>query len=261
MNMNVDAFILARLDSSRLPRKHLLHIENKPIIQHLVERISKCKTIRKIIVCTTENTTDDSLINFLEKEKILWFRGSEHDVIKRLLDAATAYETDIIVDIEGDKIYTEPEFVDKSVDEIIYYNCDFVMGSSSSNSVDHSDHSIPAVFPAVIKKSALEKVYSMKNEKNTGTGYRQYFTSNPIFQCRYITLPHLKIPKNLRLTIDYEQDLKFAQIIFENLGNSFTFKDILKFVQNNPDILKITDVLIEEWTKNYNQKFLNHDKH
>ena len=45
MNMNVDAFILARLDSSRLPRKHLLHIENKPIIQHLVERISKCKTM------------------------------------------------------------------------------------------------------------------------------------------------------------------------------------------------------------------------
>ena len=159
--MNVDAFILARLDSSRLPRKHLLHIENKPIIQHLVERISKCKTIRKIIVCTTENITDDSLINFLEKEKILWFRGSEHDVIKRLLDAATAYETDIIVDIEGDKLYTEPEFVDKSVDEMINSNYDFVMGSSSSNSVDHSDHSIPAVFPAVIRKSALEKVYSM----------------------------------------------------------------------------------------------------
>ena len=131
--MNVDAFILARLDSSRLPRKHLLHIENKPIIQHLVERISKCKTIRKIIVCTTENTSDDSLINFLEKEKILWFRGSEHDVIKRLLDAATAYETDIIVDIEGDKIYTEPEFVDKSVNEMINTNCDFVMGGSSSN--------------------------------------------------------------------------------------------------------------------------------
>ena len=254
--MNVDAFILARLDSSRLPRKHLLHIENKPVIQHLVERISKCKTIRKIIVCTTENTSDDSLINFLEKEKILWFRGSEHDVIKRLLDAATAYETDIIVDIEGDKIYTEPEFVDKSVDEIIYSNCDFVMGSSSSNSVDHSDHSIPAVFPAVIKKSALEKVYSMKKEKNTETGYREYFTSNPIFNCKYVSLPNLEIPKNLRLTIDYEQDIKLAKIIFKNFGNSFSFVDIIELFNKNPDLLGITNEVLEKWKENYNQKSL-----
>ena len=72
------------------------------------------KTIRKIIVCTTKNPIDDSLINFLEKEKILWFRGNEDDIIKRFLDAALSYETDIIVDIEGDKIYTEPEFVDES---------------------------------------------------------------------------------------------------------------------------------------------------
>ena len=254
--MNVDAFILARLGSSRLPRKHFLHIQNKPMIQHLVERISKCKTIRKIIVCTTENTIDDSLINFLEKEKILWFRGSEHDVIKRLLDAATAYETDIIVDIEGDKLYTEPEFVDKSVDEMINSNYDFVMGSLSSNSVDHSDHSIPAVFPAVIRKSALEKVYSMKKEKNTETGYREYFTSNSIFQCRYVTLPHLKIPKNLRLTIDYEQDIKLAKIIFKNFGNSFSFVDIIELFNKNPDLLGITNEVLEKWKENYNQKSL-----
>ena len=254
--MNVDAFILARLGSSRLPQKHLLEIQDKPVIQHLFERISKCKTIRKIVVCTTDNISDDPLINFLEKEKITWFRGSEHDIVKRLLDAAKNYDTDLIVDIEGDKIYTEPEFVDRSVHMMLNSDYDFLMGSSSPTSVDHSDHSVAAVFPAIIKKSALEKVYSMKKEKNTETGYREYFTSDPIFQCRYVTLPHLQIPKNLRLTIDYEQDLKLAKIIFKNLGNSFTFKDVLKFIQNNPDVLKITDVLNEEWTKNYNQKFL-----
>ena len=164
--MNVDAFILARLGSSRLPQKHLLEIQDKPIIQHLFERISKCKTIRKIVVCTTDNISDDPLINFLEKEKITWFRGSEHDIVKRLLDAAKNYDTDLIVDIEGDKIYTEPEFVDRSVHMMLNSDYDFLMGSSSPTSVDHSDHSVAAVFPAIIKKSALEKVNSTKNHNN-----------------------------------------------------------------------------------------------
>ena len=254
--MNVDAFILARLGSSRLPGKHLMMIEGKPIIQHLVERISKCKSIRNIVVCTTENSNDDLLINFLEKEKISWFRGNEHDVIKRLLDAANKYETDIIVDIEGDKIYTEPDYVDRSVNEMIESKYDFLMGSSNASSIDHSDHSISAVFPAVIKKSALEKICSIKQEQITETGYREYFTNNSNFKCKYISLSDMTIPKNLRLTIDYKQDFEFAKIIFKNLGTFFTFKDVVKFIKLNPDLLKITNSVLEEWEKNYTRKFL-----
>ena len=254
--MNVDAFILARLGSSRLPQKHLLEIQDKPIIQHLFERISKCKTIRKIVVCTTDNISDDPLINFLEKEKITWFRGSEHDIVKRLLDAAKNYDTDLIVDIEGDKIYTEPEFVDRSVHMMLNSDYDFLMGSSFPTSVDHSDHSVAAVFPAIIKKSALEKVNSTKNHNNTETGYREYFTSNPIFNCKYVSLPNLEIPKNLRLTIDYEQDIKLAKIIFKNFGNSFSFVDIIELFNKNPDLLGITNEVLEKWKENYNQKSL-----
>ena len=254
--LNVDAFILARLNSSRLPQKHLLEIDNKPIIQHLIERISKCETIRKIIVCTTDNASDDPLIDFLEQEKITWFRGSEHDIVKRLLNAAETHDTDIIVDIEGDKLYTQPEFVDISVNTMIDSDYDFVMGSSSSDSVDHSDHSVAAVFPAVIKKSILEKVYSMKTDNKTGTGYREYFTSNSNFNCKYISLPNIEIPKNLRLTIDYEEDLELAKIILQNFGNSFSFFDIIELFKINPDLSKITNKVINKWKKNYDQNFL-----
>jgi len=252
----VDALILARLGSSRLEKKHMIKINDKPIINHLIERISKCKTIRKIIVCTTSNTTDDSFAEYLKNQKILFFRGDESDIIKRLLDASTYYGTDIIVDIEGDKIYTEPDFVDESVNTMLNSDYDFVMGSSNPNYVDHSEHSISAVFPAIIRRSALEKLYSIKKEKNTQTGYREYFTSNPIFKCKYITLSKTTVPKNLRLTLDYEEDLKFAKIIFKSFGNSFTFSDILKLIHQNPNLLEITNTLLEKWEKNYDQNFL-----
>ena len=83
-----------------------------------------------------------------------------------------------------------------------------------------------------------------------------YLLSNPIFNCKYVSLPNLEIPKNLRLTIDYEQDIKLAKIIFKNFGNSFSFVDIIELFNKNPDLLEITNEVLEEWKENYNQKSL-----
>jgi spore coat polysaccharide biosynthesis protein SpsF len=254
--LNVDVLILARLGSSRLEKKHMLKINDKPIIKHLIERISKCKTIRKIIVCTTNDPTDDSFVEYLKQQNILFFRGDNDDIVKRLIDASVYFETDIIVDIEGDKIYTEPDFVDNSVEIILNSDYDFIMGSNNPNSVDHSDHSVAAVFPAVIRKSALIKLNTIKKEKNNQTGYREYFTSNSIFKCKYMTLSNISIPKNLRLTLDYAEDFEFAKIIFQKFGNSFTFFELVKLINQNPELLKITYPLIEKWKKNYNKNFL-----
>ena len=116
--MNSDILILARLDNKRLPSKHLQLINDTPMILKLVKRLKMAKKIRKIIVCTTTDQSDDPLVEILEKESILYFRGDVNDIVKRLLDAANYFETDLIVDVEGDKIYTDPLFVDKVVDEL-----------------------------------------------------------------------------------------------------------------------------------------------
>ena len=44
--MNIDIFIPARLDSSRLPKKHLKKINNIPIIELLVQRLKKIKDVK-----------------------------------------------------------------------------------------------------------------------------------------------------------------------------------------------------------------------
>ena len=63
--MNTDIFIPVRLDSSRLPKKHLKKINNIPIIELLVQRLKKVKNVRNIIVCTTNLSSDDKLVNLL----------------------------------------------------------------------------------------------------------------------------------------------------------------------------------------------------
>ena len=69
--INCDIFIPVRLKSSRLPEKHLQSLNGKPALKHLVERVTVCQEIRKIVVCCTTDSTDDKLTDFLMKEKNL----------------------------------------------------------------------------------------------------------------------------------------------------------------------------------------------
>ena len=57
---------------------------------------------------------------------------------------------------------------------------------------------------------------------------------------------------NPRLTLDTKEDLKFLRKIYEKLKNikNFTISDILNFIENNRDILKINNKIKQKIPKN-----------
>lgn len=218
--MNSDILILARLDNKRLPSKHLQLINDMPMILKLIKRLKMAKKIRKIIVCTTTDQSDDPLVEILERESILYFRGDANDIVKRLLDAANYFGTDLIVDVEGDKIYTDPLFVDKVVDELQNNQVDFVIGNDSPDEFNPFNHLIHGVIPAGIRKTCLEKVYNSKITSNTETGYHEFFTQSDLISKKYIIIDELS-EKNVRLTIDYPEDLELAKKNLPRIGRLF----------------------------------------
>jgi len=256
--MNTDIFIPVRLDSSRLPKKHLKKINNIPIIELLVQRLKKVKNVRNIIVCTTNKESDDELVKFLVKKKILYFRGDDTDILKRFYDAAQKFQTEIIIDVEGDKLYTEPFFVSKIISEIENSNYDFVIGNDSINFFNPGDHLIHGIIPAGIRVSSIKKVSKLKNEFNKETGYKEIFVNSKNIKKKFFVFnSKLEVPASLRLTIDYPEDLNFARKLFSILKEDFTHKDILKIVKNNPDLLKKIEKINEKWLKNYNHEMKN----
>ena len=138
--MNIDIFILARSASNRLPAKHMREINGKPIIENLINRMKKAKRIRKIVVCTTNLSSDDNLVKFLKEKNIEYVRGNDKDIIERLHDAAQYYNTDIIIDVSGDKIYTDVDYIDKIAEIPQNQDIDFIRGSNSKSKFDPGDH-------------------------------------------------------------------------------------------------------------------------
>jgi len=212
--------------SSRLPEKHLKIINNKPAIMQLINRLRFAKKIRNIVVCTTTDKSDDKLVDYLQKNDIVFFRGSEKDVLARFLDAAKYFQTDIIIDVEGDKIYTDPAYVDKIVEIMENGKIDFVIGSHSQT-FDPMDHFVHGVIPAGVRVNALEKLCSIKKSNDTETGYKEFFTSSELFTKYYLNPEDVpNESKKIRLTLDYEEDLKLANQIFKDIGDKFTLSDM-----------------------------------
>ncbi len=248
--MNIDVFVLARLGSSRLPKKHFKEIDGKPAIHHLLHRIKKAKNIRKIVVCTTNLRSDDELVNFLKKENVEVFRGSDTDVIKRMLDAAEFYHTDVIIDVEGDKIYTDFNYIEIIANEFKKSQIDYITGNDSLKKFNPS-HGIHGIIPAGISVKAIKKAYDLKKNDCTETGYREYFVGNEFKNKFLVPLNIDKFPKNLRLFLDYPEDLEFANKIFKEIGNDFDLDSLLIFLNQHPELLDITKEVVKSWINNY----------
>ena len=248
--MNIDVFVLARLGSSRLPKKHFKNIGEKLVIDHLIHRIKKAKKIRKIIICTTELKSDDELVEYLKKRNIEVFRGNNKDVIKRIQDAAKYFKTDVIIDVEGDKIYTDPKYIDVIADKFQKSQVEYITGNDSLTKFNPS-HGIHGVIPAGFHISAIKKMYKLKKIENTETGYREFFLRDE-FNVEYIIPEFInRFPKGVRLFLDYQEDLQMAREIFKEIGNDFDTNLLLKFLEKKPGLLKIIEPVIELWKKNY----------
>jgi len=229
--MNVGITITVRMKSKRLPRKAMLEIEGIPMIVHLIERLKQTKKANKIVVCTSTNKEDDVLEEVARRTGVDFFRGSEDDVLYRLLCAAKKYDFDFIVSTTGDNPLTDPIYIDKIIDKFHKTKADFI-----------TCFGLPlGTFSYGIKVSALQKVCEIK--KNTDTElWTNYFLKYDIFRKETVEIEEeLKHPE-LRLTVDTPEDFEVMKKIFAALykpGKVFKLKDVVKYLLSHKNIIKI----------------------
>lgn len=127
------AIIQARMGSTRLPKKVMLNILEKPILWHVINRVSKASLIDKLIVATTTNNEDDAIVEFCKNNGILFFRGSENDVLDRYYQCAKEYNITDIARITADCPLHDPNVIDMIIKEYMGNDYDYV-----SNSIEYT---------------------------------------------------------------------------------------------------------------------------
>src|SRR5690349_472668 len=115
MNPKIVVFVQARMGSTRLPKKVLMTVLDKPILVHQIERIRKAKTVDQVVVITTTKPEDDPIVELCKQHNVDVFRGSELDLLDRHYHAAKEYKADFVVKIPSDCPLSDPALIDEVI--------------------------------------------------------------------------------------------------------------------------------------------------
>jgi spore coat polysaccharide biosynthesis protein SpsF len=238
--MKIVATIEARMTSSRLPGKVMLPALGRPMLAHLTSRLKTVQSIDEIVLATTVNATDDVLAEFAEKDGIKVFRGSEEDVMARVIGAAESAQADVVVEITGDCPIIDPDLIEQTIRVFKRNNAVYCANSFISSYPDGMD-------TQVITLEALKKSFSMTADPQDREHVSRHIVNNPqLFPHVYLVAPPSLHWPGLGLTLDEPADYELIRTLIENLGKDnllFGCGDVIRFLRANPQVLKINDMV------------------
>jgi 3-deoxy-manno-octulosonate cytidylyltransferase (CMP-KDO synthetase) len=109
--------IPARYASNRLPGKPLLDLAGKPIVQHVFERARQTETLNDVLVATDDERISRAVSAFGGKAVVTPTTiqsGSD-----RTAYAVRGLKADVIVNIQGDEPFINPEMIDETVQALL----------------------------------------------------------------------------------------------------------------------------------------------
>lgn len=222
--MNIGIIVLCRLNSSRLPGKILSHINGKPLITYILERLSKSKYNGNIVIATSRNQTDQPIEDYCIKNNISYYRGSLENVSERFLKCAIQHRFDYAVRINGDNLFTDPSLIDDYCDLAI--SGDFDLISNVPNRTYPSGMSVE-----VIKVSFMRKIAANFKKKKYREHVTLYFYEN-LASGHFKFIENNDVPeaRGLKLAIDHLFDLNLVSNLLKKMDKNhihYNWKEIV----------------------------------
>ncbi|TGN18251.1 cytidylyltransferase domain-containing protein [Leptospira idonii] len=231
------ATIEARLASTRLPGKVLLPLGGVPVLQFLIERLKRSKLLNGIIIATSSNPENDAIETLAKEIGIPCFRGSEDDVLSRVIGAAESQGADTIVQLTGDCPLMDPLLIDECISHYLNGNYDYVANELVRTypiGMDIAVFSLP-----LLKDTYKEEDLTEADKEHVTT----YIVERPIrYKLLNVRADEEQDRPDLALTLDTPEDYATLTSIVDSLypkKNDFSLRDIIKFLDENKQISSI----------------------
>lgn len=232
----IGVILQARMGSSRLPGKVLKEINGMTSIEFQINRIKKAKNINKIILATTTESVDDPIEKLCQKHDILFFRGSEKDVLARYYDCAKAHELSSIVRLTADCPLVDPSVIDLVITSYLEKNVDYCSNTVPPETSKWPDGSDVEIFSFEI----LELAHKNASEAADREHVTFYFWKKNFDKFNTYQLSNNKNWSNYRFTVDHPEDYDAVRLIvdqfYQNNQPNFDTKDIINFLDSQPEI-------------------------
>lgn len=120
--------IPARLDSSRLPKKVLLDLKGKTVLQRVYEQCLKVKNIDEVYIATDSLEIKEVCETFTNQ--VIITKSNHQSGTDRIGEAISSIDCDIVINVQGDEPFIEPSLIEALVNS--FSNSEISMSSAMS---------------------------------------------------------------------------------------------------------------------------------
>jgi spore coat polysaccharide biosynthesis protein SpsF len=237
--------VQARMGSTRLPGKVLRDLAGRPMLAQLLRRLQACGSLDEIVVATSIAVSDDPIVQLADSEDVRAFRGSETDVLGRILEAARSAQADVVVRVTGDCPLLDPKVTDRVVNEL----------TTNQGAADYASNVLRRTYPRGLDVEAmfLDTLVRVDRIGNT-KAEREHVTitirsERPgLFLTRSVESD--VDDSDLRWTVDEERDLQLIAQLYDALGLAeqiVPYETVVDHVRQHPELAGI-NAGIATWT-------------
>ncbi len=234
MKRRIIALLQARTDSTRLPSKVLKTLLGKPMIIQELIRVKRSKTINKLVLLTSKESSDDELTSIVSGFGFSVFRGSKDNVLERFHQCAQELkleDNDIVVRLTGDCPVHDADIIDELINAFLESDFDYMANSVNPIYPDGLD-------AEVFTFKALKKAYNSAKKPSEKEHVTPYIRDSELFKTA--DLQRKAIHPEWRLTVDEPADFTVIEKIYDHFGsNDFSFTEMVSYIENNPNIAEI----------------------
>ncbi|MBZ5557417.1 MAG: glycosyltransferase family protein [Acidobacteriia bacterium] len=232
------------MGSTRLPGKALMPAAGKPLLEHLIERLRRARSLNHVIVATTTMPEDDQIEAVCRRLGAGCFRGSVDDVLGRVAAALDAFRVDVHVEVHGDGPLADWRLVDHAVEEYC------------AGGVDLVTNAVRITYPPGLELWIYASSLCARLAREAAAPkYREspilYVMERPgEFRIRNIEAPPELHAPDTYLEVDEAADFAVMKTVIERLYPSnpaFLPEDALALLQREPQLAESNRAVVRRW--------------
>ena len=231
------------MGSTRLPKKTMMSIREKPLLFYTIKQAFASTKISKIIIATTTLPEDQKIVDFAKSLDLEYYCGEPLDVLDRFYQCAKKYSINTIIRVTPDDPFVDPCIIDDVIEKFESDNFDYVSNSISKkgNVWNHDLNGFPyGLAVEVFRFTALEQAWKNSTKPSEREHVSPYMINNPKF-FKLGSIKNSQDFSDIRLTVDHKEDFELAQKIINHFqpDEIFRMEKIVKYIRDNPELQKI----------------------
>jgi N,N'-diacetyllegionaminate synthase len=224
------ATLACRAGSSRLYGKPLHRIGDRTILEYLVARIRSLPRVDEIVFAVSEGRENEVFLDVARSLGIDAIVGDEHDVQGRLIQAGEHAHADLLL-----RATTESPFLYlDNVDEMV-----------RRHDAERADLTVCEGLPdgaycEIITLAALKDAHARGERRHRSELCTLYMSEHPErYRIIKMAAPEKLRRTDIRLTVDYPEDLIVCRAVAEALGKDgplFSLEAIIEYLDDHPQL-------------------------